>query len=121
MKLGEFLRICFGCHGRADRSFSFHGKLFPICARCTGELCGILFGIPLFFLFGIPDLPLTVILLIPLVLDGTIQQIGIWESNQIRRLLTGIWFGLGLISVMGHIAVMAHSHAVYVYTHWIFR
>ncbi|MEI3349189.1 MAG: DUF2085 domain-containing protein [Dysosmobacter sp.] len=29
-----------GCHQRPDRSFFFHGKQFPVCARCTGVFLG---------------------------------------------------------------------------------
>ena len=31
-----------GCRCRPDRSFHFRGRPFPICARCTGILCGFL-------------------------------------------------------------------------------
>ena len=40
--LYKWLPIIFGCHCRDDRSFHYRGKKFPICARCTGELVGIL-------------------------------------------------------------------------------
>ena len=29
-----------GCHQRADRSFYWKGRKFPLCARCTGVLVG---------------------------------------------------------------------------------
>ena len=38
----KWLPIIFGCHCRSDRSFYWKGTQFPICARCTGELVGIL-------------------------------------------------------------------------------
>ena len=50
--MGRFLRIFFGCHARPDRSFYWNGKPFPICARCTGELAGMIAGIPLILLWG---------------------------------------------------------------------
>ena len=44
--LWRWLPIIFGCHCRPDRSFHFRdGTPFPICARCTGELAGILAGL----------------------------------------------------------------------------
>ena len=44
--LWRWLPILFGCHCRPDRSFHFRdGTPFPICARCTGELAGILAGL----------------------------------------------------------------------------
>ena len=39
--LYKWLPITFGCHCRADRSFFWKGKQLPICARCTGELVGM--------------------------------------------------------------------------------
>ena len=41
----KYLPIIFGCHCRADRSFYCKNKKFPICARCTGELIGIIVSI----------------------------------------------------------------------------
>ena len=38
----RWLPVFFGCHCRSDRSFFWKGKQLPICARCTGELAGIL-------------------------------------------------------------------------------
>ena len=36
-----------GCHQMEERSFSFRGYQFPVCARCTGVLLGQLLAIPL--------------------------------------------------------------------------
>lgn len=37
-----------GCHQLPERSFSFRGKQFPVCARCTGVFIGEVLGIFLF-------------------------------------------------------------------------
>lgn len=95
--MGRFLRIVFGCHARADRSFFFRGRQFPICARCTGELIGILAGIPIAILFGWPRFSIVALLMLPMVFDGFLQLLTSYESGNIRRLLTGILFGVAFV------------------------
>ncbi|MCI8484107.1 MAG: DUF2085 domain-containing protein [Lachnospiraceae bacterium] len=96
-KAGKFLRIFFGCHARPDRSFYFHGKQFPICARCTGELIGMIAGIPLAVFLGVPHFWIVILMIFPLVLDGFVQRLTSYESTNTRRLLTGILFGIAFI------------------------
>ncbi len=96
-KIGRFLQIFFGCHARPDRSFYFRGKQFPICARCTGELAGMLAGIPIAVFWGCPRFEIVLALMIPLVFDGFLQRLTSYESGNIRRLVTGILFGIALI------------------------
>ena len=95
--LYRWLPIIFGCHCRSDRSFFFRGKQFPLCARCTGELIGILLAPAAFWIFGLPDGKICLWLLLPLVLDGGIQRLTRYESGNIRRLLTGMLFGYALV------------------------
>ncbi|MCI8864271.1 MAG: DUF2085 domain-containing protein [Lachnospiraceae bacterium] len=95
--MGKFLRIFFGCHGRADRSFFFRGRQFPICARCTGELIGILCGIPIVLFIGYASFPMTLLLMAPLVADGFLQLLTPYESKNYRRLITGILFGVAFV------------------------
>lgn len=94
----KWLPIIFGCHCRPDRSIFFHGKKFPICARCTGELIGIVVGAVIF-----PFVKLTVfqyvILLLPLIIDGFAQLLLPYTSTNFRRCLTGVLFGYALISL----------------------
>lgn len=91
----KWLPILFGCHQRADRSFHFHGRQFPICARCTGELAGILAS-GLTFALWHPGWKPALLLLVPLVLDGGLQALTPYESGNGRRLVTGTLFGYGL-------------------------
>ncbi len=95
--MGKFLRIFFGCHGRADRSFFFRGRQFPLCARCTGELIGILCGVPIAVFIGYPPFPITLLLMAPLIGDGFLQQLTPYESNNLKRLITGLLFGAALV------------------------
>lgn len=96
-KFGKFLQIFFGCHARPDRSFYFRGKQFPICARCTGELIGMIAGIPIVIFQGCPRFVIVLVMMIPLVFDGFLQRLTSYESGNIRRLITGILFGIAMI------------------------
>ncbi|MBP1869747.1 MULTISPECIES: DUF2085 domain-containing protein [Clostridium] len=94
----KWLPIIFGCHCRADRSFYFKNKKFPICARCTGELIGMICS-PFLFSFYQPTILLNLILMIPMLLDGFIQLLTHYESNNIKRVLTGLLFGYALSNI----------------------
>lgn len=93
--LYKWLPIIFGCHCKDERSFHYKGKKFPICARCTGELVGIFASLFSCFFFQLP-VWLCIILMIPLIADGTIQMFTNYESNNLRRFVTGVLFGYGL-------------------------
>lgn len=99
-RIGRFLRIFFGCHARPDRSFYFRGKQFPICARCTGELVGMLSGIPIVICFGCPSFWVALLMMLPLVVDGFTQRLTAYESTNMRRLFTGILFGIAFIFML---------------------
>ncbi|CAK7000580.1 DUF2085 domain-containing protein [Fusobacterium varium] len=98
-KIERFLKILFMCHSRPDRSFYFNGKQFPICARCTGVLLGWIIGIIYCILLEVPRGWVTVLILIPLMVDGGTQALGKRESNNILRCVTGILFGMGAIFI----------------------
>lgn len=87
------------CHRRPDRSFFFRGRQFPVCARCTGILLGYL-SFPL-FLFGVLNLSLlvTLLLLIPTLVDGFTQALGWRESNNWLRFATGLLVGISEVSL----------------------
>ena len=95
--LYKWLPRIFGCHQSPERSFFIRGKQFPICARCTGELIGILLT-PFIYVI-IKKFPLWVffIMLFPLIIDGMIQARTRYESNNMKRLLTGFVFGIGFM------------------------
>ncbi len=95
--MAKFLRLFFGCHARPDRSFYFRGKQFPICARCTGELVGMILCIPTLIFWGCPSFGIVLLLMVPLIVDGSVQKLTSYESSNIRRLITGILFGMALI------------------------
>lgn len=94
----KYLPIFFGCHTRNDRSFFYKDKKFPICARCTGELIGIILA-PLLLIFYKPSFYFSLILMIPMLLDGFTQLLTKYESNNIKRLITGLLFGYALCNL----------------------
>lgn len=95
----KWLPIIFGCHGRADRSFFLNGKQFPICARCTGELVGMLL-ISITYGFYHPPTIYAIFFLIPMILDGVIQLLTKYESNNSLRFFTGFLFGYSLFQLL---------------------
>ncbi|MBQ6819964.1 MAG: DUF2085 domain-containing protein [Clostridium sp.] len=94
--LYKWLPIIFGCHCRKDRSFHYKEIKFPICARCTGELIGMLLcGFS--YIFFQPKLYIIFFLMIPMLIDGFVQAFTSYESNNIRRVITGILFGYAFL------------------------
>ena len=87
-----------GCHQRADRSFFWRGFQFPVCARCTGVVLSYLASIPLYVTFG-GSYYICVIAMAIMLFDWLIQHVGIRESTNLRRLLTGICGGYGIMTM----------------------
>lgn len=88
------------CHQKANRSFFFNNYQFPICARCTGLLIGYIFAIiALFFNLKFPIF-LSLFFMIIMFIDWFIQHKKILYSTNIRRLLTGIFCGFGIINIL---------------------
>jgi uncharacterized membrane protein len=85
-----------GCHQMPDRSFSYEGYQFPVCARCTGVIIGELVSIITILCALKISLVYAAVMIVPLVVDGGLQYINIWKSNNLRRIITGIFAGFGL-------------------------
>lgn len=106
MKIGEKT----GCHQRHDRSFFFHGKQFPVCARCSGLLIAYFISILRYLIncckkrsfrypsrFGKQSHVIALIGCLTMLIDWTIQALQVKESTNKRRLITGFLGGLGLM------------------------
>lgn len=89
------------CHQRASRSLFINGNEMPYCARCTGIFVGLFIGAA-FSLFIILDLKVWYIIgaLVPMGIDGVGQMLGLWESSNLVRVVTG-----GLAGVITGIAL----------------
>lgn len=95
--MGKSVGLCI-CHHVPERSIPLFGIERYLCARCLGILCGLLMGGYIYMVFQIP-LSIAVVCILPLVIDGVIQAISTYESNNLLRLLTGVLFGIGIVSL----------------------
>jgi len=102
MELGHYT----GCHQMASRSFFIKGYQFPVCARCTGVMIGQICGFILGIARVIIPLPASLLLLLIMGIDWGIQKIGIKESNNIRRFITGICGGIGTMNLYCKVIVL---------------
>ncbi len=89
------------CHRLPERSFHLRNHQFPVCARCTGFYTGLAIFLIYNFLFPInytlTVLIISIFLLIPTSIDGLTQYMGLRESNNNLRFITGLIGGFGLI------------------------
>lgn len=91
MKIGR----CSGCHQIPERSFFWKGYQFPICARCTGVVIGQAVGMLTYFIYKMPWKHSSFFLFL-MFLDWFLQRMKILQSNNIRRLITGLLCGYAL-------------------------
>lgn len=94
MEIGKKL----GCHQKPERSFSYKGYQFPVCARCTGIIISTLFTYGLYSNRQL-SIGISVLFLSAMVCDGLLQHFGIKDSNNARRFVTGCLGGIGLTSI----------------------
>ncbi|MFP4177333.1 MAG: DUF2085 domain-containing protein [Acholeplasmataceae bacterium] len=92
-------RAC-GCHQMQKRSFLYKGRQFPLCARCTGLAIGEFVLAPILWIFGFDHVLISSFFILPLAIDGTLQYFRLIESNNIRRLITGLLAGIGLATLV---------------------
>ncbi|MGH2509760.1 MAG: DUF2085 domain-containing protein [Ktedonobacteraceae bacterium] len=93
----HYVALFFGCHQRQDRSFNLRGRQVPLCARCMGILIGPLL-LPFYLYFRNPWV--AVLCMSAFLVDASTQLIGIRESNNWLRLLTGATFSASLLFLL---------------------
>jgi uncharacterized membrane protein len=87
------------CHQEEDRCLHLMGEPFAACSRCTFMYIGVLASSIAYPLVGWPRRPRVLYLFIvaaPLILDGGTQLLGLRESTNTIRALTGFLFGSGI-------------------------
>ena len=85
----------FNCHTIKERSFFINGNQMPFCARDVAIFFGLAIGLGLVLFIRIPLKWWWLIGgLVPIGLDGGLQLITSYESNNLFRLLTGGLAGL---------------------------
>jgi len=93
------------CHQLPERSLWVGGHYLPVCARDTGVYIGFYIGYLLLPIrkkeaCGPPNLWITLFMVMPMVIDGTTQFIGLRTSVNELRLLTGLLFGAALAPLL---------------------
>ena len=107
MKIGECT-----CHQINERSFSYKGYQFPVCARCTGIFLGQVIAFISIALGIRINILLSILLIVPMVIDGGLQLIKIIESNNVRRFITGFISGIGYSNLLIN-TIIIFKHLVF--------
>jgi uncharacterized membrane protein len=91
------------CHQLANRSFFINGNQMPFCARDVGLFTGLAVasGVATFVRYKVN--PALVLLgLVPIGLDGGLQLVTDYESNNLLRVATGFVAGVVLALLLAH-------------------
>lgn len=90
------------CNLKPDRAPHINGKAFILCWRCSMVIISFMFVHVLYF-YRIVDFKLEWwqigLLLCPLVIDGLVQKYTAYESNNLKRIVTGGMFGVGVYCI----------------------
>jgi len=104
-KIFKIVNNIFGlnlCHGKSSRSLNLFGKKMPMCARCFGMLIGVYIFVPIFLIYFLYNpanfyyFVFVPIFLLPGFIDGVTQMMGYRISNNLIRLITGFFIGMGI-------------------------
>lgn len=93
------------CHQLAERSFFLNGNQMPFCSRDVGIFIGLAAGMLAVLLLS-PRFswPILALLVLPILIDGGVQLTGLYESNNLLRVITGALGGIGASYFLGHFA-----------------
>ncbi len=94
----RWLPLVFGCHCKIDRTYHIKSQPLPICARCTGELLGILLSCVISS-FYIPNFWILLLCMLPMIIDGFLQLLTNYESTNFKRIITGFIFGYAFMTL----------------------
>lgn len=94
LRCGHYLN----CHQLSERSFHIGIRQLPVCARCLGIYVGLLGSLPTLALYT-PPVALCVALVVPMIVDGFTQLLTSYESNNWKRLITGLLFGYAMLTL----------------------
>lgn len=82
------------CNGIPSRALHIGDFCFILCYRCSGVIIGLL--ATLYYLRKNKPKIKYVLLIIPMIIDGYLQLLTSYLSNNSLRLITGILFGIGI-------------------------
>src|SRR4029079_16244389 len=81
------------CHGIENRCLTIFGVPMPICARCAAIYVGLVAGVAAFFVLPLFEERFVRVAMyvaaMPLAVDGISQAIGLRESTNGLRVITG--------------------------------
>ena len=98
-KIMFYFHLIFGCHQLRERSFIINGKQLPLCSRCLGVYGVLLLSIPI-ALFWPVNFHIAILLMLFMIIDGESQFLGLRESNNYIRLISGLFFSYGFVSIV---------------------
>ena len=103
-QLGELLGKT--CHRFPHRSLHLPWGTSGLCARCTA-FWGAAGLVCLSIILGLrpPGLSAGLMMIAPLIADGGLQYLGIYESTNFLRVLTGLAAGAGIGFMYGNLAL----------------
>ena len=78
------------CNGIPSRALHIGNFCFILCYRCSGVIIGLL-GILYYLRKNKPKIKY-----VPMIIDGYLQLLTSYLSNNLLRLITGILFGIGI-------------------------
>lgn len=92
------------CHRMPSRTLWISEIPMGLCSRCSGIYFSLLVTLTISFfnqeVFQKKYIKVVLVLLLPLIVDGTFQLIGLYLSNNTIRLTTGLLFGSSLGSLI---------------------
>ena len=107
MKCGRLI-----CHQKPERSFFIRGHQFPVCARCTGISIGFAAAVICLWAGIRCPFSLSAVFVLLMFVDWLLQFLHVKESNNIRRLVTGIPGGFGLSFLSYQAVMLLHDQIV---------
>jgi uncharacterized membrane protein len=106
------------CHQKRERTLRVGELYLPVCARDTGIYIGFFLGYLLLPLRnkrsrGPPDLLISFIMILPLIVDSLTQNLGLRVSMNEIRLISGLFFGTALSPLLIYLlAILPTSHRI---------
>lgn len=90
------------CNGIASRAFHLGDFCFILCYRCSGVIIGVMLC---WWYLKIHKVNIKYFLLIiPMIIDGFLQLLTPYVSNNPLRLITGLLFGIGMVNGIVYIS-----------------
>jgi len=96
----QFSQVNLGCHGIPERCLSIRGRRMGICARCLGSCVGHTAAFVLMFFDLLPVWYISILLILPLAVDWSLQEFAGSMSTNTRRLITGLLGGFGVGAII---------------------